>query len=140
LIDLDLDDIGFICHKKYLTIIDEASVLRGNGLGNPCCYLLLTNVSASGFGNPALDGDGVSTLSLTTSGDQITGTKVTLNGTQAEAVTGAAGKTTANLGYKLDIKPGTLLNKGTFVNTVTWNLANTPGANADGDVTPANAE
>ncbi|WP_407894991.1 hypothetical protein [Lacticaseibacillus sp. N501-2] len=42
MIDLDLDDIGFICHKKYLTIIDEASVLRGNGLGNPCCYLLLT--------------------------------------------------------------------------------------------------
>lgn len=138
-VDLGKTDVASVFASGFNgESVDGGSTTVSDFLGDNGTWKL--NVSASGFGNPALDGDGVSTLSLTTSGDQITGKTVALDDTQAEAVTGAAGKTTANLSYKLVIKPGTLLNKGTFANTVTWNLSNTPGDNIDGDVTSASAE
>lgn len=118
--------------------VDGGSTTVSDFLGDNGTWKL--NVSASGFGNPALDGDGVSALSLTTTSKDGTSNTMTLGKSQAEAISGGAGETTTNLSYKLDINSGVLLNKGTFANTVTWNLANTPGANIDGDVTPANAE
>ncbi|WP_407893134.1 hypothetical protein [Lacticaseibacillus sp. N501-2] len=85
------------------------------------------NVTASGF-NGALGANDASTVSVTPN----TATKAITVGTEATPVTtGGAGETPVTLGYKLDVKKHTLLTAGTYTNTLTWNLSNTPGANAD---------
>lgn len=86
---------------------------------------------AGGFGKAALDDDNAAQLLLTSTVNDKTTDALDLTAGQQTAVTGQAGETTAKLAYTLNINKNTLLTQGKHTNTVTWNLNNVPGSNAD---------
>lgn len=127
-VELGKANVGTVFASGYDSkAVDGGTTTVSDFLGDNGTWKL--NVSASGFGNAALDADGATTLALTATGTGSTGKAITLGTDEAQAVTGGAGQTNAALAYQLNIKAGTLLTKGTYINTVNWNLANTPGAN-----------
>lgn len=83
--------------------------------------------SASGFNDAALSTDQASTLS-------VNGIALTTDAQSVKTGSIADSKTPTfdtPLTYDLTIKETTMLHAGNFTNTITWNLANTPGSNAD---------
>ena len=98
------------------------------------------NASSAGFTTKtgdatALNADGASQLSINK-------VDVPNDGSAVKITSGKAtdAPTDTDLSYGLTINAGTLLSATDYTNTITWNLANTPGTNVDSNVTSASAE
>lgn len=119
-VTFDSTSVDSVYNTKYTSDKQGGSTTVTDFLGDKGAWTL--TATAGGFGDDKLDSDSATTLTLNQ--------HKLVKGTAVQVLAGAAGETPTALDYNLTIAQGTLLNKGTFTNTISWKLNNTPSTSS----------